>query len=112
MIVEFLSACLKSVGYDVACAYGGREGYDTAVKLAPDLMVLDLMMPDMHGFDVCQAVREDRALNKMKILISSAKGYDVDRKAAERMGADGYLNKPFSTESFLSEVEKLIGKAK
>jgi DNA-binding response OmpR family regulator len=110
MIVEFLSESLKKAGYEVATAYGGKEGYAQGVRLKPALMVLDLMMPDMHGFDVCQTVRADRSLNSMKVLISSAKGYEVDKKAAKRLGADGYLNKPFSIEAFLGEVERLIGK--
>jgi len=110
MIVEFLSESLKKAGYEVATAYGGKDGYAQAVRLKPALMVLDLMMPDMHGFDVCQTVRADRSLNSMKVLISSAKGYEVDKKAAKRLGADGYLNKPFSIEAFLGEVERLIGK--
>ena len=110
MIVEFLSVCLEKEGYEKAAAYGGEQGYKKAVEIKPDLMVLDLMMPDMHGFDVCQAVRKDRSLKDMKILISSAKGYDVDKKAATRLGADGYLNKPFAVEVFIAEVERLIGK--
>ncbi len=110
MIVEFLTACLKKEGYEVEQAFGGEQGYKKAVEHKPALMVLDLMMPDMHGFDVCQAVRKDRSLDDMKILISSAKGYEVDKKAAKRLGADGYINKPFPSEEFAAEVEKLIGK--
>lgn len=111
MIVDFLITCLKQAGYETYEAFGGEDGYKKAVEFKPDLMVLDLMMPDMHGFDVCQTVRHDRSLNKMKILISSAKGYEVDKKAAARLGADGYINKPFPIDVFTSEVERLIGKA-
>lgn len=111
MIVDFLSQCLKREGYEPLQAYGGEQGYKKAVEFKPALMVLDLMMPDMHGFDVCQTVRHDRSLNKMKILISSAKGYEVDKRAAKRLGADGYLNKPFPVDVFIAEVTRLIGKA-
>lgn len=111
MIVDFLSQCLKREGYEPLQAYGGEQGYKKAVEFKPELMVLDLMMPDMHGFDVCQTVRHDRSLNKMKILISSAKGYEVDKRAAKRLGADGYLNKPFPVDVFIAEVTRLIGKA-
>lgn len=111
MIVDFLSQCLKREGYEPLQAYGGEQGYKKAVEFKPALMVLDLMMPDMHGFDVCQTVRHDRSLNEMKILISSAKGYEVDKRAAKRLGADGYLNKPFPVDVFISEVTRLIGKA-
>ncbi|MFH2202629.1 MAG: response regulator [Elusimicrobiota bacterium] len=110
MVVEFLIACLKKEGYETQEAYGGEQGYKRAVSFKPDLMVLDLMMPDMHGFDVCQTVRSDRSLNEMKVLISSAKGYEVDKKAVQRLGANGYINKPFGAEEFIKEVEGLIGK--
>jgi len=111
MIVEFLAECLKREGYEIIEAFGGESGYKKAVECKPELMVLDLMMPDIHGFDVCQNIRHDHSLNKMKILISSAKGYEVDKKAAKRLGADGYLNKPFPVDVFIAEVERLIGKA-
>lgn len=111
MIVEFLSVCLEGAGYEITEAFGGEEGYKKAVEFRPALMVLDLLMPDMHGFDVCQTVRRNRSLSDMKILISSAKGYEVDKKAAKRLGANGFINKPFSVDVFIEEVERLIGKA-
>ena len=110
MIVEFLGTVLRKEGYEIKEAFGGEQGFKRAKEYRPDLMILDLMMPDMHGFDVCQAVQEDGTLKEMKILISSAKGYEVDKKASMRLGASGYLNKPFSAETLVAEVEKLIGK--
>ena len=108
-LVDFLVAALKASGYEVAFAYGGQAGLEKAREAKPDLLILDLLMPDMHGFDVCQALRGDEDLSKMKILISSAKAYDVDKRAAERLGADGYMAKPYTADALIANVKKLVG---
>lgn len=109
-ITQFMSLCLKSAGYPVEAVHSGEDGCRRARELRPQLLVLDIMMPGMHGFDVCQELRADQTLKDMKILISSAKGYEVDRRAAKRLGADAYLRKPFSTDEFLKAVADLVGK--
>ncbi|MFH1726318.1 MAG: response regulator [Elusimicrobiota bacterium] len=108
-IVDFLVTALETSDYTVEAAYGGREAYAKAKKGKPDLVILDIMMPDMHGFDVCQALRSEKSLQSTKILVSTAKGYAVDRRAAERLGADGYLVKPFSADELLKKVKSLVG---
>jgi len=72
---------------------------------------LDLLMPGMHGFDVCERLRKEPALRDMKILISSGKGYAVDIKAAKRLGADDYIVKPYDIGRLLAKVEGLVGKS-
>ncbi|MBI2363016.1 MAG: response regulator, partial [Elusimicrobia bacterium] len=84
LMVDFISECLKRASFVVETAFNGTEGLAKARSFAPDLMVLDLMMPDMHGFDVCEALRQDPAFAGLKILISSGKAYEVDKKAAKR----------------------------
>jgi DNA-binding response OmpR family regulator len=88
---------------------GGKEGCAKARSSKPDLVVLDLLMPDMHGFDVCQILKKDPSLRGTKILISSAKGYAVDKKAALRLGADGFLTKPYSLDALVDTVKQLVG---
>ena len=109
MIVEFLEFCLKQADYEVYTAFGGHDGCDLAKKTKPDLIILDLLMPDMHGFDVCQKIRRDRSLRGTKILVSTGKGYAVDEKAARRLGAQGYLIKPYSTDKLLETVQEMVG---
>lgn len=108
-VVEFLVACLKHARYDVDAAYSGKQGCEKALAGKPDLVILDLMMPDMHGFDVCQALRGEGSLEATKILISSGKGYAVDKKAAKRLGADDFLTKPFSADQLMEAVRGLVG---
>jgi DNA-binding response OmpR family regulator len=109
-LVEFLVTVLKAAGYAVEAAFGGSQGLTKARESTPDLVILDLMMPDMHGFDVCEKIRGDDKLAEAKIMISSAKAYDVDKRAAERLGADAYVPKPFTADVLIAEVEKLVGK--
>lgn len=108
-LVDFLVEILRRAKYTVEAAYGGAMGCEKAAERKPNLVILDLIMPDMHGFDVCQAIRKDRSLQGTKILISSAKGYDVDKKAARRLGADDFLVKPYTPEKLLEAVKELVG---
>ncbi|MFA6092128.1 MAG: response regulator [Elusimicrobiota bacterium] len=107
-IVDFLSECLRAGGYEVFTAYDGIKGVAQARAHRPDLIVLDLMMPGMHGFEVCQVLRADEQFKGVKILISSAKSYPVDRKAALQAGADGYLTKPYTADELFLAVKKLL----
>ncbi|MFA5138185.1 MAG: response regulator [Elusimicrobiota bacterium] len=108
-LVDFLTACLKCDGYTVEVACGGRLGCEKARSLKPDLVILDLLLPDMHGFDVCQNLRKEESLNGVKILVSTAKAYPSDRRAALRLGADGFLVKPYTSDQLLAAVKGLLG---
>ncbi|MDE2292044.1 MAG: response regulator [Elusimicrobia bacterium] len=110
VMVEFMVECLQRGGYRVDTAYNGVEGLAKAREVKPDLLILDLMMPDMHGFDVCEALRQKDSDFSGKILISSGKAYEVDKKAARRMGADQYLVKPFTFEELNAAVSGLLGR--
>lgn len=96
--------------YELAFAEDGARGLDEIRRLRPDLVVLDLLMPRMHGFEVCQRVRADPELKGTKILISSSKSYQHDvRTAVEETGADGYIVKPFEIGEFNRRVDELLG---
>lgn len=109
LMVDFITECLKRGDFQVETATNGAEGLAKARSYRPDLMVLDLMMPDMHGFDVCETLRKDADFKDLKILISSGKAYEVDKKAAKRLGADEYIVKPFSVDQLLTMVRGLLG---
>lgn len=98
--------------YDVTSADNGAAGLDEIRRRVPDLVVLDLLMPRMHGFEVCQHVRADPLLKSVKILISSSKSYQHDvRTAVEETGADGYIVKPFEVAEFNRRVDALLAGA-
>ncbi len=103
--IEFL---LRREGFEVMVANDGEEALASVRAQKPDLVLLDVMMPKMNGFDVCQAVRADPDLAATRILMLTAKGRDTEVSKGLGLGADGYMTKPFSTKELLSEVRKLL----
>ncbi|EXI90562.1 MAG: Alkaline phosphatase synthesis transcriptional regulatory protein PhoP [Accumulibacter sp.] len=104
--IEFL---LRREGFEVLVAGDGEEALAKVRGERPDLVLLDVMMPKMNGFDVCQALRADPDLAGTRILMLTAKGRDTEVSKGLGLGADGYMTKPFSTKELLAEVRKLLG---
>jgi phosphoribosyl 1,2-cyclic phosphodiesterase/CheY-like chemotaxis protein len=95
--------------YSVLEASDGQEGLETIRRESPDLVVLDLLMPRMHGFEVCKHIREDARLRNTKVMISSSKSYQQDVKVGMGAGADFYIIKPFEITAFRNKVDELLG---
>ena len=110
-IVVSLEFLMKREGYDVVIARDGQETLDAIAREKPDLVLLDVMMPRKSGFEVCQAVRADDALQATRILLLTAKGRDTDIAKGMAMGADAYMTKPFSTRELVQKVAELMGSA-
>ncbi len=106
----FLIDGLETFGYEVFSAVDGEEGLALAREKKPDLILLDLAMPRKHGFEVCETLRADAELAKIKIVVSSGKRFPADIRAAKDLGVDSYLIKPYSLEELKAAVEGLIGK--
>jgi len=104
--IEFL---LRREGFEVLVAGDGEEALAKVRAEKPDLVLLDVMMPKMNGFDVCQALRSDPEQSATRILMLTAKGRDTEVSKGLGLGADGYMTKPFSTKELLAEVRKLLG---
>ncbi len=105
-----LMAMLLRGRYEVTTAADGAKGIEAVRQVRPDVLVLDLLMPIMHGFEVCQRLRADPDLKTTKILISSSKSYQHDvRTAVEETGADGYIVKPFEVAEFMRRVDEMAG---
>jgi len=105
-----LMTMLLSGSFEVSSAADGAAGLELAKRLRPDLVVLDLLMPKMHGFEVCRRIREDADLKGTKVLISSSKSYQNDvRTTVDETGADDYIVKPFEVEEFKKRVGALLG---
>ena len=107
-IVISLEYLLQREGYTVIVARDGQEALDAIAAHRPDLVLLDVMMPVKTGFEVCQEVRANEALQHTKILMLTAKGRDTDRVKGLALGADAYMTKPFSTHDLVQKVADML----
>jgi CheY-like chemotaxis protein len=92
-------------------ASNGRSALEQLAQSRPDLVCLDLTLPDVSGYDVCEYIRGQPELAGLPVLMISARGTLLDRAQAEEVGADGYLTKPFTEEEFITEVVRLLARA-
>ncbi len=99
---------LRRAQWDVYEAGDGEEGLELAMKHRPDVILCDLLMPRVNGYQVCRAVRERIELRHTKILVVTGRDYTADRKSAEEAGADGYLVKPLEASQLMSALDKLM----
>ena len=104
-----LKDCLTAEGFDIISAADGHDGLAEAISQAPDLVLMDVMMPGMDGFHVCREIRR-RGL-RVPILMLTAKGQVDDRVEGLDAGADDYLSKPFSTRELLARIRALLRRA-
>jgi DNA-binding response OmpR family regulator len=104
--VEFL---MRREGFEVLVAHDGEEGLRRIRTEKPDLVVLDVMMPKLDGFEVCKAVRADANLAGVRILMLTAKGRPAEVTKGIALGADDYIPKPFSTRELVAKVRELLG---
>jgi len=107
-IVISLEYLLKREGYTVLIARDGQEALEAIAREKPDLVLLDVMMPQKTGFEVCQALRASDDLQAIKILMLTAKGRDTDVAKGLALGADAYITKPFSTRELVLKVAELL----
>jgi DNA-binding response OmpR family regulator len=108
-IVVSLEFLMKQKGYAVRVANTGEDALAAIGEFGPDLILLDVMMPRMSGYDLCQRVRENPAWQAIKIIMLSAKGRDIEVTKGMAVGADAYVTKPFSTKDLIAKVQELLG---
>jgi DNA-binding response OmpR family regulator len=104
--LEFL---LQRGGYEVRVAHNGEEALAEARSFGPQLVLLDVMMPKLNGYEVCQRLREEG--RPVKIVMLTARGREVDAEKGKALGADLYVTKPFSTRELVAQVRELLGEA-
>lgn len=102
---------LRQAGHEVLSALGGREGLRLARDRRPDLILLDLMLPDVPGTEVCKAVKADGGMRGIPVLMLTARGEEVDRVVGFEIGADDYVVKPFSVRELLLRVQAILRRA-
>lgn len=105
-LLRSLEDFFQTQGYEVVCAATGEEGVKRALEGAPDLVILDIMLPDISGLDVCRRIKEK--MPSLRILVLSAKGEEVDKIIGLEVGADDYLTKPFGVRELLARVRALL----
>ena len=107
-IVTSLEFLMRGSDYDVRVALNGGEALRLAESFRPDVVVLDVMMPERSGFEVCQKIRENPILRDVKIIMLTAKGRDAERDRGLNLGANAYVTKPFSTKELMRTVRGLL----
>jgi two-component system, OmpR family, alkaline phosphatase synthesis response regulator PhoP len=110
-IVISLEFLLKEAGYEVAVARDGSQALSLAGTLRPDLIVLDVMLPALNGFDVCRRIRGSRVAKNTKVLMLTARGRESEVAKGMAAGADAYLTKPFATRELMKVVADLLADA-
>ncbi len=108
-IVLSLEFLMRKRGYTVTTASDGEEALRLVDEHKPDLVLLDVMMPRMDGYQVCEVLRGRDDLKDLRIIMLTAKGRDVEREKGLSMGADEYITKPFSTQEVVTRVEQVLG---
>lgn len=108
-LVESLTFILGREGFEVTTALDGEAALQKIWAAAPDLVILDVMLPKMNGFDILKKIRSNDALKALPVIVLTAKGQRQDRATAEDIGADIFLTKPFSNKEVIKAVKTLIG---
>ncbi len=107
-IVDLISYNLSKEGYEVAKASNGTDAVVLAQRLRPDLVILDIMMPGLDGFEVCRTLRQDPSLQTMAIVFLTAKAGEIDQILGLELGADDYIQKPISPRVLLARVKTIF----
>ena len=107
-IVEMLEYNLSEAGYDTISALNGRDGVELAGKERPDLIVLDIMLPIIDGFEVCRMLKNDDAVAHIPIIILSARSQETDKIVGLELGADDYVTKPFSPRELIARTRAIL----
>jgi DNA-binding response OmpR family regulator len=106
-IAESLTFILNREGYEVATAVDGEAALQRLRSDPPDLMILDIMLPRLNGFEVLKQMKADPALHALPVVILTAKGQAHDRRMAEEIGANAFITKPFSNRDIIEQVGRL-----
>ena len=107
-IVKMVGKRLEVEGFDVVVAMDGQDGLTKAQAEHPDLIVLDLMLPKLNGYEVCTMLKQDARYQKIPIILFSAKAQEKDEKLGMECGANAYVRKPFRAQELLEKIRALL----
>ncbi|MDH3382398.1 MAG: response regulator [Flavobacteriaceae bacterium] len=107
-IRDLVSFRLEFKGYEVVSAANGTEALEKVASESPALLVLDIMMPDLTGYEVCKRLKEDDKTKHIKVILLTAKGRKQDEEEGYSVGADSFMTKPFRANALLEKIEELL----
>jgi DNA-binding response OmpR family regulator len=108
-MIDLVRLILGRKGYEVIGANGGIEGLDAVRRERPDIILLDLMMPDMDGWEVYQQIKADPALKEIPVVVVTAKAQSIDKVLGLHIAkVDDYITKPFGPQELLESIEKIL----
>jgi len=107
--LKLITSLLESGGYSILAVGDAAQGLETAMAMKPDLLVLDVMMPIINGYNICRLLKSHSECCKIPILLVTSRSTDEDRKIGAEVGADSYMAKPFDGEMLLKTVQQLLG---
>jgi len=111
-IVRLVSYNLTHAAFEVLSAPSGRKAIEIVQKQPPDLIILDLMLPDLDGIEVCRKLRLERGSRRIPIIMLTARGEEIDRVIGFELGADDYVTKPFSPRELVLRVKSILGRGR
>ncbi|EHJ48973.1 response regulator receiver protein [Solidesulfovibrio carbinoliphilus subsp. oakridgensis] len=108
LLEQTLEELEEDCGVEILSAQNGEEGLELIRSQKPDVVFLDIMMPKLNGYEVCQRVKEDPAITSIGIVLLTAKGQEVDRRQGLELGASRYMTKPFDPDEVLRVARELL----
>lgn len=108
-LLKAITIRLKASDYEVITGQDGAEGLEKAKSLNPDLIVLDILMPKMDGYEVCRLLKFDEKYKSIPVIMLTAKAQDIDKAMGKKVGADDYITKPFETQDLVDKIKKHLG---
>jgi two-component system alkaline phosphatase synthesis response regulator PhoP len=109
LLEQSLEELEEDHGVEILSAENGQEGLEVIKEVRPGLVLLDIMMPMMNGYDVCKSIREDPNLSDVKVILLTAKGQEADRERGVEVGATRYMTKPFDPDELLEIAREMLG---
>jgi DNA-binding response OmpR family regulator len=110
-MIDLVTLIVGKRGYQVKGAHGGREGLDMVYQSVPDLILLDLMMPDMDGWDVYHQLKATETLKNIPVIIITAKSQEIDRVLGLHIAkVDDYVSKPFRPQELIDSIDKVLAR--
>lgn len=109
-ILNIIKTKLERNGYDVETIKDSTIAVEKIREVNPDLVLLDIMMPKITGYDICDSIKSDKKTKHIKVIFLTAKDMDFTRKKADEVGADGFIPKPFSPKELLAFINNLLGR--
>jgi twitching motility two-component system response regulator PilH len=105
---ELICDYLRKGGYQVIEAHNGKEALEKATDSKPDIVVTDVVMPEMNGFELCRSLKKNPDTQNLRIVVCTSKNQDIDRLWGMKQGADVYLTKPFTEQEIMEAVKSVV----